>query len=197
MERRFVLPNTFVLFDLEYTAWEGSYVRNWSGENEHREVIQVGAILVSGRQMTEETSMLTYVKPSRNPQLSEFITSFTGITQEDVNARGVSFDTALRMLCDFIRDFPVFCWGKDIEVLKENCQLNALPIPGCFSNMANLKPILTPAFTSRGVDVSRYTSGTLISFFTGVPEARRAHDALNDMRNFRDALQELRKTDDV
>ena len=114
-----------------------------------------------------------------------------------MNTRGVSFDDLLPMLCDFISDLPVFCWGRDIEVLKENCQLNVLPIPAYFLRMVNLKPILSPAFTSRGVDVSRYTSGTLISFFTGVPEVRRAHNALNDMRNFRDALQELRKTGDV
>ena len=197
MEHQFILPNTFVLFDLEYTAWEGSYARNWSGEHEYREIIQIGAILVSGGQMAEATNMLLYVKPSRNPQLSEFIKSFTGITQEDVNTRGVSFDDSLRMLCDFTKDLPAFCWGRDIEVLKENCQLNVLPIPACFSSMVNLKPILTPVFTSRGVDVSRYTSGTLISIFTGVPEVRRAHNALNDMRNFRDALQELRKSGDV
>ena len=33
--------SAFVLFDTEYTAWEGSHERDWSGEGEHREIIQV------------------------------------------------------------------------------------------------------------------------------------------------------------
>ena len=30
----------FVIYDTEYTAWEGSLARNWSGPNEHRELLQ-------------------------------------------------------------------------------------------------------------------------------------------------------------
>ena len=28
------LPDTFIIFDTEFTAWEGSQERKWSGENE-------------------------------------------------------------------------------------------------------------------------------------------------------------------
>ena len=35
-----------VVFDLEYTAWEGSMGRCWSEDWEHREIVQIGAVLV-------------------------------------------------------------------------------------------------------------------------------------------------------
>ena len=36
----------FVLFDLEFTAWEGSLERGWSEPWEAREIIQIGAVRV-------------------------------------------------------------------------------------------------------------------------------------------------------
>ena len=35
-----------VVFDLEWTAWEGSIQRGWSEDWEHREIVQIGAVLV-------------------------------------------------------------------------------------------------------------------------------------------------------
>lgn len=40
------LPETFIIFDTEYTSWEGSQERNWNGENEFRELVQISAIRV-------------------------------------------------------------------------------------------------------------------------------------------------------
>lgn len=33
----------FVIFDTEYTTWEGAADRDWTGPGEHREVVQIGA----------------------------------------------------------------------------------------------------------------------------------------------------------
>lgn len=185
------LPPEFVLFDLEYTAWEGSQERQWSGDNEHREVIQIGAIRVSGVDWTETDHLLVHVKPAINPQLSAFIVELTGITQDDIEARGVSFAEGLRALETFIGDSPTYCWGKDFEVLQENCHLASIPEPGVIAHMSNLRPILSPAFEYVGIDIRASSSGTLIEEFSKKSK-RRAHDALNDMRNLRDAVQELR-----
>ncbi len=35
-----------VVYDLEYTAWEGSLERNWSGPNEDPEIVQIGAVKI-------------------------------------------------------------------------------------------------------------------------------------------------------
>lgn len=186
------LPKEFILFDLEYTAWEGSQERNWSGKNEHREIIQIGSIRVAGSNVSESDHLLEYVKPIINPTLSDFIVELTGIKQSDVDSRGILFSKALPRLGKFIGELPAYCWGRDIEVLKENCILNSTELPRFFSQMINLKVTLSPVFESIGVDTKKYSSGTLISALTGAQEPRRAHDALNDMRNLCDALLELR-----
>ena len=41
-----LLPEKFIIFDTEYTAWEGSQERNWSGDNEYMELVQIGALKV-------------------------------------------------------------------------------------------------------------------------------------------------------
>ena len=38
--------NGFVLYDTEYTSWEGSLQRGWSRPDEHRELVQLSAIRV-------------------------------------------------------------------------------------------------------------------------------------------------------
>ena len=189
---KLIFPKTFILFDLEYTAWDGSYKRNWSGKNEHREIIQMGAIRVQGSDLSEEMHLGRYVKPTINPVLSDFIVSFTGIAQSDVDIQGVSFKKILEEFQHAVGDLPAYCWGRDIEVLKENCNLNSILMPSFFAQLKNLKPILAPVFASVGIDIAQYTSGTLISAFTVTGESRRAHDALNDMRNFLDALRALK-----
>jgi len=41
------LSNSFIIYDLEYTAWEGSINRNWSDDGEYKEIIEIGAIVVN------------------------------------------------------------------------------------------------------------------------------------------------------
>ena len=39
-----MIPSKFILFDTEFTAWEGSQNRNWSLCWEHRELISISAL---------------------------------------------------------------------------------------------------------------------------------------------------------
>lgn len=36
------LDGTIVVFDLEWTAWEGSKARGWDGPGEEMEIVQIG-----------------------------------------------------------------------------------------------------------------------------------------------------------
>lgn len=47
------LPNKIIIFDTEFTAWEGSQDRNWSRPNEFQEIVQIGALLVETKDFTE------------------------------------------------------------------------------------------------------------------------------------------------
>lgn len=183
------LPEKFVLFDLEYTAWEDSKEHKWSRPGEYKEVIQIGAIRVAG--FLEDADFCEYVRPVKNPQLSEFIIDFTGITQADVDKKGLTFEEALSRFLQFVQKSPAYCWGIDTEVLEGNSALlgGVLQLPR--SQFQNLKPIVVPLLEKAGIDERKYSSGTLIQAFG--TSTRRAHDAVNDMRNLLDALNELQK----
>jgi hypothetical protein len=49
-----------VIYDLEYTTWQGAHERKWSGENEHREIIRIGAISIDSDNL-QETGALDIV----------------------------------------------------------------------------------------------------------------------------------------
>lgn len=69
-----------VVVDVEATCEDGQ--RNYP-----HEVIEIPGILIDVRKglVDRKRSFHTYVKPWRNPQLSEFCTTLTGITQEQVD----------------------------------------------------------------------------------------------------------------
>ena len=46
-------PTEVVVFDTEFTAWQGSMERGWSGPGEHKEIVQIGAVLLDARTLAE------------------------------------------------------------------------------------------------------------------------------------------------
>ena len=62
-----------VVFDLEFTSWKGSLQRNWSKNGEHREIVQIGAVMIdleSNFKIINQFNCL--VKPTINPYLSDY-----------------------------------------------------------------------------------------------------------------------------
>ena len=43
------LPQSLIIYDTEYTSWQGSQERDWSGAREYQELVQIGAIHVIKR----------------------------------------------------------------------------------------------------------------------------------------------------
>ena len=63
------MDQEIILFDFEYTAWEGSWARKWSEPWEHREIIQIAAVrVVIDGAVTEQGSFDCLVRPKRNPR---------------------------------------------------------------------------------------------------------------------------------
>ena len=183
------LPKEFVLWDLEYTAWKGSRERNWSGPNEYKEIIQVGAVRV--QDFAETSVFFEYVKPVKNPLLSEFIVELTGVTQKNIDEEGVSFEAALDTFQQFLEKTLAYCWGIDTEILEGNSALLGGALQLSREQFHNIKPLVVPLLQKLEIDETKYSSGTLIQAFGN--SKRRAHDAVNDMRNLLDAIVELRK----
>lgn len=134
-----------VLFDTEYTAWEGSFENNWSRSGESKEIIQIAALKVTIREKVCEKieDMNLYVKPSLNNILSDYIKNLTGITQSTIDAQGVTFSHAMSEFYRFCEDGKLSCvsWGNDYDVIAENCRLGRIDIMPRKENFIDLKAI--------------------------------------------------------
>lgn len=177
------LPKTFILFDSEYTAWKGSQERQWSAIGEHREIVQIAALKVKNPELVESASFVTYIKPRINPILSSYFTRLTGITQNIVNSSGTDLDNALMNFKMWCGDLPIYSFGRDGEVVFENCLLADIECPFRLQQFRNIRPL----FDSYGINEKGFNSCNIVEAF-GVRPTRRAHNALNDVRTILDAL---------
>jgi inhibitor of KinA sporulation pathway (predicted exonuclease) len=183
------LPNTFVLLDTEYTAWDGSWQRGWTGPGEFKEIIQVGMIRV-GPGLIELESKKIYVKPVKNPVLSDYIKNLTHITQDEVDIQGVSLEACVADIQLFLGSDPAYSYGLDEVVVKENCDLIGIPYTPGLGRILDVRDVIFPALAEIQVSPEGYTSGTLVSALGGNMNLE-AHDAVNDMRNLLEAIRRI------
>ncbi|MEU9571090.1 3'-5' exonuclease [Streptomyces massasporeus] len=110
---------TFVVFDLEFTSWQGALEQGWGAPGQLREIVQIGALrLREDFSVAEEFEVL--VRPVVNPRLSDYFTGLTGIAQERVDREGVPPAEALGDFLEFCRGQSVLSYGNDMVVLGEN-----------------------------------------------------------------------------
>ena len=120
-----------VVFDLEYTAWEGSLQRNWSKTDEDPELIQIGAVAIQqqGTRIFLGREFSIYVRPTIRPVLSTYIKNLTGITQSQIDT-AVDLSAALSEFASFIPNgVPICSNGDDLEIIIRNCNLNSMKNP--------------------------------------------------------------------
>lgn len=166
-----------IVMDLEFTAWEGSVARKWSGRNENKEVVQIGAVKLRTDDLQTVDSFEMLVRPRLNPAPSAYLTALTGITDEALAARGVDFITAYRAFLEFADDAPLWAFGRDDLVLKANLKLygweHAVGVPA-YTNVI-------PWFAKQGIDLSGKHASDVAEAVGTVFEGRK-HDALADAR---------------
>jgi len=179
-----MLQSEFIIFDTEFTAWEGSHSRNWSNKGEHRELIQLGAIKVNNFKETD--NLLLYCRPVINPQLSDYIVSLTGVTQDDITTKGKSYEEVFDIFMRWAGELPIYSYGTDVTVLTENHTLHETGITVDQKQFHDVRKI----FEANGVDTSKYHSGTIPTAF-GKQSLPNSHDALNDARSILFALQAI------
>ena len=177
-----------IVFDTEFTAWEGSEERNWSAAGEYMEIVQIGAVKIETQSMEELESMLVYVKPVKNPKLSEYFTKLTNIVQETVDRGGIGYAEALEKFTLWSGGLKLYSWGGDRDVLEENAKLLGIEFPFRSSQFADIREF----FQAQGVLVEKYMSSTIPRAF-GEEPLLRAHDALNDARSIAQALRVFRR----
>lgn len=184
----FNLEPQVIVFDTEFTTWEGAIQREWSGPGEYREIVQIGAIKLETSVFTEVDSFNVLIKPVKNPVLSGYFVNLTRITQEAVDRDGVTLNEALDRFFMWSRDLPLYSWGNDAGVVSENADLLKINFPFREDQFHDIRPV----FSEAGVAVKDYMSSTIPSAF-GKPLLHEAHDALNDARSIADGLRGLKE----
>lgn len=180
-------PTTpLVIYDTEYTAWEGSIARNWKGPGEHREIVEIGAIRLARSNLAEEASFSVLVKPEKNPLLSDYFVRLTGITNAMIAAEGLPFAEALARFDGFAGPAALYAYGRDDKVMGETAALQGRAFDGPRWSTHDLRDW----FQKSGLDVTRLHSSDLAPA-AGAPRADHPHRALDDARAIAAAIRAL------
>lgn len=175
-----------VIFDLEFTAWEGSLQHDWRRPGEFREVVQIGAVKLAPESLKVIDQFEVLIIPRLNPVLSPFFSDLTGITNELLQARGVDFITGYRAFLEFASGAEVWAHGRDDLVLASNLKLyrwdHHFPVP----NYTNA--ILW--FLEQGVDL-RGKHACDVAAAVGAEFSGRQHNALDDARGVAAGIRAL------
>lgn len=170
--------NHLTVFDLEFTAWEGSLARQWLGPGEFKEVVQIGAVRLNAESMVVEASFDCLVMPRVNGKVSNYFENLTGITNARLAAGSVDFEIAYRRFVEFAGTSAVAAFGHDDWVLEENIRLYGLKSMPALPEFLELRSW----FARHGVDPDGLHSCD-VGPILGVPFEGRAHDALCDARS--------------
>lgn len=109
----------FVIFDLEYTTWQGAQDRHWMGDGEYKEIIEIGALKINFPDFTVVDKFNIYIRPVKNPILSAYCKELTGITQDQID-QGVPFAIGYEKFLKFCTDCLITSYGNDVCILAEN-----------------------------------------------------------------------------
>lgn len=117
----------FLIIDLEATCDnQGSIPRH------QMEIIEIGAVMLNRKTGEIDAEFQEFIQPIRHPQLTEFCTKLTSITQQQVDAAD-TFPAVISRLKEWMNSFPnyVFCsWGNyDKNQFLQDCKFHHLPYP--------------------------------------------------------------------
>ena len=175
-----------ILYDLEYTAWDGSMAHRWLRPGEFREVVQIGAVKVNAETLEIAGEFDVLVRPRINTMLSAYFENLTGITNAMLADRGIDLREAYDRFVAFAGNSPIVSFGRDDLVLTHNLALygigDAPPLP-LHRNIApwlNENGILTKGL--HACDIARACGASFVG---------REHDALDDARSLAAGSREL------
>ena len=185
----FYRHDQLVIFDTEFTTWEGAMERGWSGDYEHREIVQIAAQKIDLKNEAVIESFERLVRPQVNPDLSQYFQELTGITQVAVDEHGVDFTTMYTEFSRWADGLTKYAYGKrvhepaDVAVLQENIALYELDLTLDTTEYGNLAAV----YQSVGIDTSAYSSGELYRAF-GLELDGHVHNAMHDVTSLVESL---------
>lgn len=185
---------SFIIYDFEFTSWEGALAEGWSRKGHLREIVQIGAIRVDCASLEVVAKLELLVKPIANPTISAYLTQLTGLTQDLLRDGAVEPSDALAEFLGFCRGQPALCYGNDSVVLGENfgwARSRGETISNSFldEHFVNVKPwinFLSPV--TKGVNSGRLWDVLDLS----KPTEGQEHSAAFDCFSILSAIRHLR-----
>ncbi|MES2133110.1 MAG: 3'-5' exonuclease [Bacteroidota bacterium] len=112
----------YIIVDLEATCWDGK------GHGKKNEIIEIGAVCINENKQIE-SQFSEFVKPTMNPELSEFCMGLTSIRQTDID-KADTFDKVIKRFKNWINtdeDYVLCSWGfYDKNQFIADCNLHKL-----------------------------------------------------------------------
>ena len=185
------LPHIFILYDMEYTAWKGSRKRNWGHNWEEREIIQISAFKIqkekAEKSFTIKDTFNVYIKPTKNPILSNYITNLTGITNKIIKKHAINIKDGLLRFYDFCSSdkglYHMYSYGNDYKVIKENLILNKIHKNSKLYKMGNKMHDIKRILKKHGVDTDKYSSGEVYKHFNIKVKNPNVHNSFWDIKS--------------
>ena len=164
-----------IVFDLEFTAWEGSMRHHWLRPGEFREVVQIGAAKLDSHTLEVLDTFEAFVRPRINARLSPYLEQLTGITTTMLRERGVDFVEAHDRFLAFADGAICSAFGRDEGVFEENFRLYGVKETPNAPEYRDSRPW----FRAHGVD-PRGLHSCDIGPRLGIPFVGQPHNALAD-----------------
>lgn len=162
----------YIILDLEATCWD-------SGPKRINEIIEIGAVCINAQQKPED-EFNAFVRPVLNPQLSEFCTELTSITQADVD-KAETFDRVIKRFREWIgfdTEYWLCSWGfYDRKQLEQDCRMHKMGIEWLRNHIslkhqhAKIKQLSRPMGMSGALHIE------------GLPLIGTHHRGIDDARN--------------
>ncbi len=188
---------TAIIFDCEFLCLEGSQRRSWCAAHDPDPVVaQVGAVKLG---LEGDFAILdrykAYIRPidrfGEQYALDPFFTALTGVTEENIEAEGISLQDAIAGLDRFSDGARLWSWGKDeLNMMAISCYVAGIQpsIPAHrFDNAVKL--LLAAGMPIE--DLAKTPSDKLSDYYGVQHPPLRGHDALDDALSISYTLQHL------
>jgi inhibitor of KinA sporulation pathway (predicted exonuclease) len=162
-----------MVIDFEATCWDDE------GRRGDEEIIEFGCVKMSQRTFRILDEFSSFVRPVRYPQLSNYCTSLTGITQQEVDT-APAFPEVLHEFATWMGDpsHYTFCsWGAlDHYLLRQASRFHNVPYP-FDDEYLNIKPCFSDIISGREVSMERAMEMMELTL------EGRHHRGIDDARN--------------
>lgn len=163
---------SFIIFDLE---WNQPVNSAKSEAFPHGEIIQIGFIALNEKlEITHREELM--IRPGVYRTMNPYVSTLTGITQENIDS-GLPFADAWgRMARFFAPDTALITWGDDdIPILRDNMRYH-----GIDTEMLPVHYNLQRIYAAQTGSKLRQTGLKTAADALGITDEVKAHDALND-----------------